>query len=211
MRFVNPFSRIMSIFLQTTASPRSLPPRTPDRPCPCRPRVPVKDTPLSAPRAREHPRHERTLVPASDMPASPPRTARKTVPDRDEHAIPSPTGTTHKTVPGRDEHAIPSVPGTKHHIVPGRDKKAPRPQHSLRITKRVLRAVSPKPCWERVRVWERENPASEVEGFPSPKNSSPASKRKKHIAEPPSFAVHFPYGKTTFGTACRYRPYARPR
>ena len=64
---------------------------------------------------------------------------------------------------------------------------------------------NPKPCWERVRVWERGNPASEVEGFPSPKNSSTAFKRKKELAEKKSSAKtdkEYYMKKTTWLAAC---------
>ena len=39
----------------------------------------------------------------------------------------------------------------------------------ISMSERGVLGCNPKPCWEKVRAWERKNPASEVEGFPSPK------------------------------------------
>ena len=39
----------------------------------------------------------------------------------------------------------------------------------ISMSERGVLGCNPKPCWEKVRAWERKNPASEAEGFPSPK------------------------------------------
>ena len=93
MRFVNPFSHIMSIFLQTDGI-APLPPAMNAR------------SPLFLPPPRPNQEHAHIRTTCAGI--SPPRTRLSPcqehahVTDRDEHAIPSVAGTTHKTVPGRD-------------------------------------------------------------------------------------------------------------
>ena len=125
----------------------------------------------------EHPHgwcFPKTKAAATTAPSPPSRTSRPTL-TRVHHS--TPTGVRHST-PIRVSH---STPTRVRYATPIRVSNLI--QHNVTKNRSGVLGQRPKPCWERVRVWERENPASEVEGFPSPKNSSPASKREIPHAE----------------------------
>ena len=85
---------------------------------------------------------------ATTAPLPPSRTSRPTL-TRVHHS--TPTGVRHST-PIRVSH---STPTRMSHLT----------QHNATKNRSGVLGQRPKPCWERVRVWERENPASEVEGY----------------------------------------------
>ena len=120
MRFVNPFSHIMSIFLRATASPplppamNARPPLSLPPPRPGQGHAPVRTTCVGTSPTRTHlsPCQGHAHVPDADRPQN--------RPCRGQRTKPSLTGTNTQSRPRQ---------GRTRNPVPNRDKKAPRPHH----------------------------------------------------------------------------------